>query len=66
MKGWGVVYMHTHSTFQMQSVVFKTASINTEFPKSQDISVGIYGRFVFETLWEFSHLSTQADCETDE
>lgn len=56
--------MHTHSTFQMQSVVFKTASINTEFPKSQDISVGIYGRFVFETLWEWQTVKLTSKSHT--
>lgn len=66
LKGWGVVYVHVHSTFQMQSLVFKTSPIDTEFPKYQDISVCICRRFFCETFWEVSYLSTQTDCETDE
>lgn len=48
----------------MQSVVFKTASINTKFPKSQDISVGIYGRLVFETLWEWQTVKLMSKSHT--
>lgn len=46
-KYWGVTYMHIHSTFQMHSLVFKIALNDKEFPTSQDISVGICGRFFF-------------------
>lgn len=37
--------MHIPSTFKMHRLVFKSASIDIEFPTFQDISVGIYGRF---------------------
>lgn len=37
--------MFSNSTFQMHSLAFKIASTDTEFPTSQDFSVGIYRRF---------------------
>lgn len=47
LKYWGVTSRHIHSLFQMHSLVSKTAT-DTEFPTSQDISVGIYGIFLLK------------------
>lgn len=58
--------MHIHSTSQLHSLVFKIALNDKEFPTSQDILVGICGRFFFETLWELGYLSAQMYCGTDE